>query len=101
MESKIKRKIENGLLYLHILHHGDHEWFYGSWMLEELASHGYKLSPGTLYPILKSMEEANLIIKEERIVNGKVRKYYQSTEQGLELLNQLRTNLQEILNTVE
>src|SRR3972149_1586947 len=37
-----------GLIRLHILHHASEEEFYGQWMIQELAHHGYRLSPGTL-----------------------------------------------------
>jgi PadR family transcriptional regulator PadR len=40
---------------IHILHHADEHGVYGQWMLEELQEHGYRLSPGTLYPILSRM----------------------------------------------
>src|SRR5579864_4844765 len=40
---------------VHILYHADEQGVYGQWMLEELHHHGYRLSPGTLYPILARM----------------------------------------------
>ena len=42
---------------IHILHHADEHGVYGQWMLEELHHHGYRLSPGTFYPILARMAE--------------------------------------------
>jgi PadR family transcriptional regulator PadR len=42
-----------GLIRLHILHHAAEDAFYGQWMIHELARHRYKLSPGTLYPMLR------------------------------------------------
>lgn len=101
MKNQIKRKIFNGLIYMHILHHGNVEEFYGSWMIEELKEHGYSISPGTLYPILKSMVEEELIEKEDRNVNGKIRKYYKTTEKGNELLADLKSNLKELFNDIE
>ena len=40
---------------IHILHHAAEQGIYGQWMLEELHHHGYRLSPGTLYPMLARM----------------------------------------------
>ena len=40
---------------IHILHHAEEQGVYGQWMLEELHRHGYRLSPGTLYPLLARM----------------------------------------------
>ena len=100
MKDQIIRKIVNGLIYIHILHHAEIEPFYGSWMLEELEHHGYHISPGTLYPILKSMVEEGLLEKEEKNVNGRIRKYYGSTEKGIELLKELKRNLKELTSDV-
>ncbi|WP_288222234.1 PadR family transcriptional regulator [uncultured Clostridium sp.] len=100
MKDQIIRKIFNGLIYIHILHHGSEGDFYGTWIMEELKEHGYKLSPGTVYPILKSMVEEGLLIREDKIVNGKVRKYYKNTEKGNELLIELKKNLKTLVDEV-
>lgn len=100
MKDQIIRKIFNGLIYIHILHHGNEKPFYGTWMMEELKSHGYNVSPGTLYPVLKSMVEEGLIEKEDRNVNGKIRKYYKTTESGKKLLLELKENLKELVHDV-
>lgn len=100
MKDQIIRKIFNGLIYIHILHHGSEDSFYGTWMMEELKEHGYKLSPGTIYPILKAMVEEELLIREDKIVNGKVRKYYKNTEKGNELLIELKKNLKSLVDEV-
>ena len=94
------RKIFNGLIYIHILHHGNEQSFYGSWMIEELKEHGYNISPGTLYPILKSMVDNGYLFKSEKNVNGKIRKYYKNTDKGNKLLNDLKKNLKELVNEV-
>lgn len=100
MKDQIIRKIFNGLIYIHILHHGSKEWFYGSWMIDELKEHGYNISPGTLYPILRLMVEDELLYKEEKNVNGKIRKYYTNTEKGNLLLSDLKGNLKELVYEV-
>lgn len=101
VKEQITRKIFSGLIYVHILHHGNIEEFYGSWMIEELKEHGYNISPGTLYPLLKSMVEEGLIDKEERNINGKIRKYYKTTQKGTELLRELKNNLKELFKDIE
>ncbi len=100
LKEQIIRKIFNGLIYIHILHHADKESFYGSWMIEELKEHGYNMSPGTLYPILKTMVDEDLLEKEEKNVNGKIRKYYKSTKEGNELLLELKKSLKVLVDEV-
>ena len=51
------RDLYSGMIRLHILHHAGHEAIFGAGMAEELARHGYKISPGTLYPILHGLEK--------------------------------------------
>ena len=51
------RYLYAGLVRLHVLHHAVKEPIYGLAMIEELGRHGYKLSAGTLYPILHGLEE--------------------------------------------
>ena len=71
-----------GFIKIHILHHAAQEAVYGLALIEELRRHGYTLSPGTLYPVLHDLEEAGYLAREERVVGGKVRKYYTTTDQG-------------------
>lgn len=76
------RELLSGLVRMHVLHHAAQEEIYGTWLIDELASHGYRLSPGTLYPMLHKLVEAGyLTVRSER--DGKtVRKYYSATEKG-------------------
>ncbi len=46
-----------GLVRLHVLHHAAQHPVYGQWMIDELARRGYRLSPGTLYPMLSRMAQ--------------------------------------------
>ena len=41
------RQLYSGFIRLHILHHAAKDGIFGLGMIEELARHGYKLSPGT------------------------------------------------------
>ena len=41
---------------LHMLHHVAEREVYRQW-IDELARHGFKLSPGTLYPMLHAMQQ--------------------------------------------
>ncbi|ADU31046.1 PadR family transcriptional regulator [Evansella cellulosilytica] len=101
MDNKILRKLFLGFIHIHILHHAKQESIYGSWMLEELREHGYKLSPGSLYPILHKMEEDQLLEKEEKLVDGKIRKYYHTTVKGNEILQEAREKAYELFKEIK
>jgi len=101
MEEKVLRKFMQGFMQIHILYHAKVEPFYGSWMIGELKKHGYAISPGTLYPVLHTMEATGLLIKEERLVKGKVRKYYAITDSGDDVLAESKKLVYELFNEME
>lgn len=88
MKEKILRKLFLGFIQVHILYHAKKEPIYGTWMMKELEEHGYKISPGTLYPLLKRMEKEGLLSKTEKNVDGRIIKFYRATELGEEILNE-------------
>jgi DNA-binding PadR family transcriptional regulator len=87
MVSTVLRDLELGAIQAHILHHAAEEPLYGTWMVEELARHGYLVSFGTLYPTLHRMEQAGFLVHEDRRAGRALRKYYRATPQGLEALH--------------
>lgn len=86
----------SGLIRLHVLHHAAAGELYGQWMIEELARHGYRLSPGTLYPMLRSMEAKGYLVSEERRVGRSVRRIYRATPLGQEALRIAREKVREL-----
>ena len=54
-----QRELYSGLIRLHVLYHACQEPIFGLRMIEELARHGYRLSAGTLYPLLNGMEKSS------------------------------------------
>ncbi|MFF7711510.1 helix-turn-helix transcriptional regulator [Streptomyces sp. NPDC007988] len=76
------REFQRGAVRLHILYHAAEEEIHGAWMTEELASHGYRISPGTLYPTLHRLEAEGLLVSEQRVVDGRTRRVYKATEAG-------------------
>lgn len=101
MHDRILRKFFLGFIQIHILHHAKKEPFYGAWMIEELSEHGYDMSPGTLYPLLHNMESSGLLEKEEKTVDGKIRKYYKITELGDEVLKEARKKAYELFKEIK
>lgn len=86
---------------IHILHHAAEHEIYGVWMMEELTHHGYKVGPGTLYPMLHTMEEEGWLESISRKTEqGKIRKYYKITKRGRAVLNEAKRKMQELVNEV-
>jgi len=85
---------------IHILHHaGEDDGVYGQWMLEELARHGYRLSPGTLYPLLARMERHGWLRSAEPERSTAARRY-RLTAEGRKVLTRLRHALAELTGEV-
>lgn len=98
MQDSILRKLFLGFIHIHILYHGSKEPFYGSWMLDELKEHHYEISPGLLYPILHSLEKNGLLEKEDLLVEGRIRKYYRTTDAGLVVLKNSKEKVILLMN---
>jgi len=90
------RQLYSGLIRLHILHHAAKEGIFGLGMIEELARHGYKLSPGTLYPVLHGLEENGLLHSEEHNLAGKIRRVYRATPAGQRALLAAKEKVREL-----
>ncbi len=91
-----ERKVLLGFMRVHILYHADEEGTYGAEMIDELESHGYSISPGTIYPIFHEMEEKGLLRSEKKETDGRVIKFYRSTPEGKETLDRLREFISEL-----
>jgi DNA-binding PadR family transcriptional regulator len=89
-----------GFIKIHILHHAVAQPVYGQALIRELQHHGYELSPGTLYPILHGMERAGYLVREDRVVAGRWRKYYTATEAGHRALAEARDKIRELVDEV-
>ena len=90
------REFLRGAVRLHILHHASRGDLYGAWMSDELAEHGYQISPGTLYPTLHRMEAEGLLTSRHIVTNGKSLRVYRATAGGRRALRESKTALMEL-----
>jgi len=93
---KVFRNLFLGFIRLHILHHASKEPVFGLRLIEELERHGYRMSPGTLYPILHQMESNGFLWSKKSVIDGKMRKYYQITDEGILALVQSYEKIKEL-----
>ena len=90
------RDLYSGLIRLHVLHHAAQEPIFGLGMIEELGRHGYRISPGSLYPLLHGLEQKGYLrSREER--NGKsLRRVYRATARGRKALGSVTQQVREL-----
>jgi len=100
MRDPVAREFLLAFWKVHILHHaGEDGGVYGHWMLEELHHHGYRLSPGTLYPMLARMAGRGWLRTSE-VRRAKDARTYRLTPQGRAVLNRVRHALAELYGEV-
>ena len=86
---------------VHILHHAGKEPLHGHWMLTELRHHGYEISPGTLYPLLRRMERLGWLKGTSgRRAGKRARKDYRLTAQGEKVLDLVRAQIRELYDEI-
>jgi PadR family transcriptional regulator PadR len=100
MTDDLLRHFFGGFVRLHILYHAAKEPICGVELIEELGRHGYRLSPGTLYPILHQLERAGYLSRRDQILGGRRRRNYRITAGGRKLLSQARRKLRELFAEV-
>ena len=76
------KNLFGGMIRLHVLHHASEKPVYGAWIIEELSRHGYSLSPGTLYPLLHSLENKGYLRSREERDGRRRRRVYAITAKG-------------------
>jgi len=91
------RDLYSGLIRLHVLHHAVEEPVFGLGMIEELARHGYRISPGSLYPLLHGLEKKGYLRSTERRNGKSLRRIYRATPLGKKALAAARGKVLELL----
>ena len=92
------RDLYSGLIRLHVLHHAVEGPVFGLGMIEELARHGYRISPGSLYPLLQGLEKKGYLLSE-RERNGKsLRRVYRATRLGQKALAASKSKVRELFH---
>jgi DNA-binding PadR family transcriptional regulator len=94
------RAFQRAAVRLHILHHAAEDEVHGAWLTEELGRHGYRVSPGTLYPTLHRLEADGLLVSRHQVVEGRARRVYRATRAGRRALAEDRRALRELAQEV-
>lgn len=94
------RDLYSGLIRIHILHHAVEEPIFGLGMIEELGRHGYRISPGSLYPLLHGMENKGYLKSTEERDGKSFRKVYRATPLGRKALEAIKSQVSELFREV-
>jgi PadR family transcriptional regulator len=100
MRDPVQREFLLAFWKIHILYHAEDGGVYGHWMVEELHRHGYRISPGTLYPMLSRMAKRGWIRATEP-KRAKGARVYRLTPSGRVVLKRIRRSLDELHHEVK
>jgi PadR family transcriptional regulator PadR len=92
------REFVSGFIRLHILHHAAQEPLVGFWMIEELRRHGYEMSPGTIYPLLHSLQKKGYLSVEVKREGRRSWREYSATKEGKRVLSAAKRKLRELFH---
>ncbi|HET7349138.1 MAG TPA: PadR family transcriptional regulator [Acidobacteriaceae bacterium] len=90
------KDLYSGLIRIHVLYHACTEGVFGHGMILELRRHGYRVSPGTIYPLLHGMEQRGLVRSSFAWIEGRRRKVYYGTRLGKKLLGEAKEKVGEL-----
>jgi DNA-binding PadR family transcriptional regulator len=97
-DSLADRDLYSGLIRLHVLHHAVKEPIFGLGMIEELARHGYRISPGSLYPLLRGLETKGYLRSAEQRSGKSLRRVYRATALGKKALAASKSKVRELFH---
>jgi DNA-binding PadR family transcriptional regulator len=92
--------IYSGLIRIHVLHHACAEGVFGLGMISELRRHGYRIGPGTMYPLLHGMEKRGWLRSRSARIEGRVRKVYFATRAGKKTLEEAKAKVRELFEEI-
>jgi DNA-binding PadR family transcriptional regulator len=97
--AKLETELRRGVLVLAVLSQLRSAQ-YGYSLRQALADEGMPIEEGTLYPLLRRLEEQGLLTSDWRIEEGPPRRYYKLNAKGVRLYDELRENWRGLVATM-
>jgi DNA-binding PadR family transcriptional regulator len=73
---------------------------YGYSLQQRLTTRGFDIDQGTLYPLLRRLDEQGLLQSDWTVDETRPRKYYRLSERGVRVLDSLATQWGALVNVV-
>jgi PadR family transcriptional regulator PadR len=100
LAGKLEQELRRGVLILAVLSQLERPQ-YGYSLRQLLAAQGMLIEEGTLYPLLRRMEEQGLLSSEWKIEDGPPRRYYVRNKQGNEIYRDLSAGWRALVGTID
>jgi len=73
---------------------------YGYSLVQRLAEQGLEIEQGTLYPLLRRLDEQGLLDSDWKVEGPRPRKYYRLSEKGRQVLAELEEQWQGLVEVM-
>lgn len=97
---KLTQELRRGILVLAALSQLKQEK-YGYSLMNSLAEKGLDIEQGTLYPLLRRLEEQGLLKSEWNVEGSRPRRYYQISPEGSRTLQELTGEWRNLTDVME
>lgn len=74
---------------------------YGYSLMKTLSDKDLPIDQGTLYPLLRRLEEQGLLASDWRLEGTRPRRYYRISAEGIKVLERLQTEWKTMVHTME
>jgi PadR family transcriptional regulator, regulatory protein PadR len=98
--AKLETELRRGVLVLAVLSQLRTAQ-YGYSLRQTLAEQGMPIEEGTLYPLLRRLEEQGLLASDWRLEEGPPRRYYKLNAKGARLFEELTANWRGLVATMD
>ena len=99
-EDGYTQELRRGVILLAVLSQLD-ELQYGYSLITQLEEIGFSIDQGTLYPLLRRLEERGLLESEWVVGESRPRRYYKISTTGKKVYAKLKTEWQELVKTMQ
>jgi len=100
LHDKLNQELRRGVLVLAALSQLL-EPKYGYALIDDLSQHGLEIEQGTLYPLLRRLEEQGLLQSEWNVEGSRPRRYYVLSSAGRELLRLLQEDWGQLVRVID
>ena len=94
------QELRRGLIVVAVLSQLD-EPQYGYSLIKRLSEKGFDVEQGTLYPLLRRLEERGLLESDWVVEDPRPRKYYRINSTGASILSDLKTEWNALVQVLE
>jgi len=94
------QELRRGVIILAVLSQL-HQEQYGYSLVKRLEEQGMQIDQGTLYPLLRRLEDQNLLQSDWRLDTSRPRRYYILSDLGKKVLQEMAAEWSRIKSTVD